>query len=111
MKILFTYLRPFKWLVLLVLVLAAMNIGFSLFDPIIFGNLVNLANDYAKNPTGYAWSDFFTKPYNSVLWLLLASIGVAMISRIAKNFQDYFLNVVIQKVGAMVFSEGLQHEM
>lgn len=111
MKILLSYLKPFKWLVLLVLILAAMNIGFSLFDPIIFGNLVNLANDYSKNPAGYSQSDFFTKPYNSVIWLLMASVGVAMISRIAKNFQDYFLNVVIQKFGARVFTEGLQHAM
>ncbi|MBX3252991.1 MAG: ABC transporter ATP-binding protein [Chitinophagaceae bacterium] len=111
MKILFTYLKPSKWLVVLVLLLAAMNIGFSLFDPIIFGKLVNLANDYAKNPAGYTWSEFFTKPYSGVFWLLLASIVVAMISRIAKNFQDYFLNVVIQKFGAKVFTDGLQHAM
>ena len=30
-----------------------------------------------------------------------------MISRIAKNFQDYFMNVVIQKFGAKVFTDGL----
>lgn len=111
MKILFTYLKPFKWLVLLVLVLSAMNTGFSLFDPIIFGNLVNLANDFAKNPANYSASEFFTKQYNGVMWLLLASIGVAMVSRIAKNFQDYFLNVIIQKFGAKVFTDGLQHAM
>jgi ATP-binding cassette subfamily B protein len=34
-----------------------------------------------------------------------------MISRIAKNFQDYFANVVIQKFGARIFTEGLQHAM
>ncbi len=111
MKILFTYLKPFKWLIVLVLVLSAMNTGFSLFDPIIFGKLVTLSNDYLKNPAEYTSSRFFTQRYNSVLWLLLASIGVAMISRIAKNFQDYFLNVVIQKFGAKVFTDGLQHAM
>ncbi|MCR6719156.1 MAG: hypothetical protein NVV59_02465 [Chitinophagaceae bacterium] len=42
MKILFRYLSPHKWLVALVLILAAVNIGFSLFDPIIFGKLVDL---------------------------------------------------------------------
>lgn len=111
MKILLNYLKPYKWQVLLVLLLAAMNIGFSLFDPIIFGHLVNLANDYAKDTSAYSQSDFFLKPYNSVVWLLLASIGVAMISRLAKNLQDYFLNVVTQKFGAGVFTEGLQHAM
>ena len=43
--------------------------------------------------------------------LLLCSISVAMVSRIAKNFQDYFLNLVIQKFGAKVFTDGLQHAM
>jgi len=34
-----------------------------------------------------------------------------MISRIAKAFQDYSLNLVTQKFGATVFTEGLQHAM
>jgi len=36
---------------------------------------------------------------------------VAMVSRIAKNFQDYFMNVVVQKFGARVFTDGLKHAM
>jgi hypothetical protein len=82
MKILFQYLKPYKWLVVLTLILAAINTGFSLCDPIILGKLVKLAFDY-KNVTKH---DFFLKPYNSVIWLLIASISVAMVSRIAKNF-------------------------
>ena len=111
MKILLQYLKPYKLLVIVVLILAALNIGFSLIDPIIFGKLVNLANDYNNNAGKYTWTEFFTRPYNSVLWLLLASIGVAMVSRIAKNIQDYFLNVIVQKFGAKVFTDGLQHAM
>lgn len=111
MKILFQYLKPHKWLVFLTLFLAAINTGFSLVDPIIFGKLVNLALDYKVNDANYTQRDFFTKPYNSVLWLLLASIGVAMVSRLAKNFQDYFLNVIVQKFGAKVFTDGLRHAM
>ena len=49
--------------------------------------------------------------YYGVVWLLLASISVAMISRIAKAFQDYFLNLITQKFGAKVFTDGLQHAM
>ena len=114
MKILLQYLKPYKWLVILTLFLAAVNIGFSLLDPIIFGSLVNLANDFKNNPGHYPdWDSFFTvtEPHYGVMWLLLASIGVAMMSRIAKNFQDYFLNVVVQKFGARVFTDGLQHAM
>jgi ATP-binding cassette, subfamily B, bacterial len=111
MKVLFRYLRPHRWLVVLTLFLAAINTGFSLLDPIIFGRLVNLALDYKVNSGSYSTERFFTDPYNSVMWLLLASIGVAMVSRLAKNFQDYFLNVIVQKFGAKVFTDGLQHAM
>ncbi len=114
MKILLHYLKPHKWLVTLVLTLAAINIGFSLVDPILFGKLINLANRKVNNPQGVTWDLFF----NSFSWkqpgvwfIVICSITVAMISRIAKNFQDYFLNVVIQKFGAKVFTDGLQHAM
>ncbi len=114
MKILLTYLKPYRWLVALTLFLAAINTGFSLVDPIIFGRLVNLSNKFiaGKSPISandFFWSFAFKSP--GVVILLLASISVAMISRIAKNFQDYFLNVVIQKFGAKVFTDGLRHAM
>jgi ATP-binding cassette, subfamily B, bacterial len=114
MKILFKYLRPYRWLVVLTLFLAAINQGFSLLDPIIFGYLVNLAADYKDHPGNYpTWSHFLTstKPLYGVLWLLGASMAVAMVSRIAKNLQDYFLNVIVQKFGAKVFTDGLKHAM
>jgi len=117
MKILLQYLKPYKLTVFLVLFLAAMNIGFSLMDPLIFGKLVNLANSYIQTRNDGApisedhffWSFSWDNP--GVLYLLLCSIGVAMVSRIAKNFQDYFLTVVVQKFGAKVFTDGLQHAM
>ena len=108
MKLLFVYLKPYRWLVLLTLLLSAINTGFSLLDPIIFGRLVKLAYEQQKTPTGfYAWGEYLPL----LMKLLLASIGVAMVSRIAKNFQDYFLNVIIQKFGANVFTDGLKHAM
>ena len=120
MKILLQYLKPYKWLVVLTLLLAAINTGFSLMDPIIFGKLVRLATDFKYHPENYSsnnsfWtSDYFwsfSTKYPGVLFLLLCSIGVAMVSRIAKKFQDYFLNVIVQKFGAKVFTDGLQHAM
>lgn len=125
MKILLHYLKPHKWLVVLTLVLAAINIGFSLFDPIIFGKLINLASYHWDSKT-LDWNSFLyiNEPVTKVqegktvtfimygvVWLLLASITVAMISRIAKAFQDYFLNLITQKFGAKVFTDGLQHAM
>ncbi|MBL7708183.1 MAG: ABC transporter ATP-binding protein [Chitinophagaceae bacterium] len=114
MKILLHYLKPHKWLVILVLSLAAVNIGFSLVDPILLGKLINLASGRVNNPELITEDRFFNsfswdKP--GVWFILVCSISVAMISRIAKNFQDYFLNLVIQKFGAKVFTDGLQHAM
>jgi ATP-binding cassette subfamily B protein len=114
MKILLTYLKPYKWLVVLTLFLAAVNQGFSLMDPYIFGKLIQLATDRISNPGHYSdvWAFLTsTKPFWGVFWLLGASMGVAMVSRIAKSFQDYFLNVIVQKFGAKVFTDGLQHAM
>ncbi len=95
------------------LILAAINIGFSLIDPIILGKLVNLANHHQKDG-GMSNHEFFfsfKKPFFGVLALLLASITVAMVSRIAKAFQDYYLTTITQKFGAGVFTDGLQHAM
>ena len=118
MKILLQYLRPHRGLVTLVLFLAAINIGFSLIDPIIFGGLVNLATEHhgpLKTPPGqFDWDrsfNSFSWKQPGVFFLLTASITVAMISRIAKNFQDYFMNLVVQKFGAKVFTDGLRHAM
>lgn len=114
MRILLHYLRPYRWLVFVTMLLATINTGFSLCDPIILGKVINLANDFAHNPSKYSFDIYFksfsfAKP--GVIFLLLCSISVAMISRIAKNFQDYVLNVIIQKFGARVFTDGLQHAM
>ncbi len=122
MKILFHYLKPLKWLVALTLFLASINIGFSLIDPILLGKLVNLAGDFQNKSIHFDSNNFFWgydhierkgKPYLQlgVFYILLFSISVAMVSRIAKAFQDYFLNLTIQKFGAKVFTDGLQHAM
>ncbi len=125
MKILLQYLNPYRWLVIFVMLMAAINISFSLIDPILFGKLVNLASDYKKSvDLGTSMSsNHFYWAYNhvprdgksylelGVFWIIIFSISVAMVSRIAKAFQDYFLNVIIQRFGANIFTTGLQHAM
>jgi ATP-binding cassette, subfamily B, bacterial len=114
MKILLHYLKPYKGLMALTLFLAAVNIGFSLIDPIILGKLVNLAGQHQKVGGAMSNNQFFFSfdaPFYGVAALLIASITVAMVSRIAKAFQDYFLTTITQKFGASVFTDGLQHAM
>lgn len=110
MKILIQYIKPFKGLVLLAFLLAAINQTFSLFDPMIFGKLID---EFAKNPfldpAGNERSQaMFLKGVGNMLLLL---VGTAMVSRIAKAFQDYIVNVIIQKFGAALFTDGLRHSM
>jgi len=110
MKILFQYIKPFRSLVLLAFILAGINQTFSLFDPMIFGKLID---EFAKNPIVDAagkhrtQSDFLRGVGN----MLLLLVGTAMVSRIAKAFQDYTVNVIIQKFGAALFTDGLKHSM
>ncbi len=110
MKLLITYLKPYKGLVLLALLLAGINRTFSLFDPMIFGKLIDQFANHAKtNPDGSFRSESeFIKGIMGMLFLL---VGTAMVSRLAKAFQDYTVNVVIQKFGAKIFTDGLQHSM
>jgi len=110
MKILFKYLRPFRGLVLVAFILAAINQTFSLFDPMIFGKLID---GFAKSP--FKDASGASRSQSEFLWgvgnMLLLLVGTAMVSRIAKAFQDYIVNVIIQKFGAALFTDGLQHSM
>lgn len=106
MKLLLKYLKNFKWLIAFALLLATVNQVFSLMDPWIFGKIID---DFANIPHegGRSMNQYLI----GVLLLLLASIGVAMVSRIAKAFQDYFVSVVTQKLGAQMYTDGLRHSM
>ena len=104
MKLLIRYLKNYKWLVLLALVLAAINQIFSLIDPLIFKRMVD---NYATNPHKHDKAYYI----KGIGGLILLSMGAAMVSRIAKNFQDYFVNVITQKLGAKIYSDGLKHSL
>ena len=43
--------------------------------------------------------------------LLGAAVGVAFVSRVAKNFQDYYINVITQRLGAQLYSDGIRHSL
>lgn len=88
----------------LVLVLAAINQIFSLLDPLIFGKVID---NYATKFGDYTLQEFF----RGVSFLLLLAVGVAFVSRVAKNFQDYFLNNVTQRVGAEIYGLGVTHSL
>jgi ATP-binding cassette subfamily B protein len=119
MKLLLQYLKPYKWLIVLALFLAAINQIFSMLDPYFFGRLID---KYANHPfeKGYfndkkVFTATGVRTQSEFIWGVLGILGilisVAMVSRIAKAFQDYFTNVIVQKFGAKIFTDGLQHSM
>src|SRR3954469_999808 len=104
MEILYRYLRHYWKLAAAALVLAAINQVFSLLDPLIFRHIID---SYATRYRDYSSSQFL----RGVGKLLGAMVGVAFISRVAKNFQDYFVNLVTQQVGARIYADGIRHSL
>lgn len=104
MKLLFAYIKQYKKLILFALFLAAVNQIFSLLDPWIFRIVID---KYATKFQQYSTGEFF----RGVGLLLLAAVGVAFVSRVAKNFQDYYVNVITQKLGAQIYSDGIKHSL
>jgi len=92
-------------MIALALLLATINQVFSLLDPFILGHYI--IDPYASNPGKWTKTEFI----NGILVGLGMLIGTAMISRIAKAFQDYVVNVVIQKFGASIYTDGLRHAL
>ncbi|HBL30087.1 MAG TPA: ABC transporter ATP-binding protein [Acidobacteria bacterium] len=104
MRLLYSYLRRSWGLVALALLLAAVNQVFSLLDPLIFRHVID---EYATRYKEYTTGEFF----RGVSLLLAAAVGVAFVSRVAKNFQDYCVNVVTQRLGAQLYSDGVRHSL
>ncbi len=102
MKLLWSYLRRYKKILFGTLVLATINQVFSLLDPQIFRLIVD---QYIGRIHQLTRQDFL----RGIIWLLLADVGVALVSRVAKNFQDYYLNVVVQKVGTQMYAHSVSH--
>lgn len=104
MNLLLQYLKVHKWIVVLALILAAINIGFSLLDPYFTGKILDkfINRHQELSRSEYTWG---------VLGLVGLAVGAAMVSRIAKNLQDYFTSIIVQKVGAKMYADGLEHSL
>ncbi|MDQ3282937.1 MAG: ABC transporter ATP-binding protein/permease [Acidobacteriota bacterium] len=102
MRLLFSFLLRYKRLMFAALILATINQIFSLLDPQVFRLIVDR---YALKASTMP-RDVFVR---GVLLLLLAYVGVSLVSRIAKNFQDYCVNVIAQRTGANLYERSVSH--
>ena len=104
MAILWKYLKPYRGLAALALLLAGVAQILALIDPVIFGKLID---EYATNPGSKTDSE----KINGVLKLLGLAIGVAILSNITKAFQEYLTRLVVQKFGTDIFNDGLKQTL
>ncbi|GAB4013900.1 ABC transporter ATP-binding protein [Spirosoma sp. KCTC 42546] len=104
MQILWKYLKPYRWLAVLALVLAGIAQILALVDPIIFGKLID---QYATHPGAKTE----TEKVRGVLHLLAIAVGVAVLSNITKAFQEYVTRLVVQKFGTDIFNDGLKQTL
>jgi ATP-binding cassette subfamily B protein len=104
MRILWKYLQPYRGWVFLALGLAALAQVLALYDPVIFGKVIDT---YALNPDNLSEKE----RTNGVIWLLLLAIGVALLARIASTFKDYVVRLVVQKFGMQIFNDGLRQTL
>lgn len=104
MQILWKYLKPYKWLAIFSMLLAAIAQALNFLDPVIFGKILD---NYALNQGSKTERELVT----GVLWLLALAILVAVAAKLAKSFQEYVLRIVVQKFGKNVFDEGLRQTL
>lgn len=104
MKLLWIYLKPYQWWIFLALVLAGVAQVFNLYDPIIFGKIID---NYTIDPGNMDRDEMV----NGVLKLLALAIIIALAAQLASAFKDYVVRLVVQKFGMQIFNDGLRQTL
>jgi ATP-binding cassette subfamily B protein len=104
MRILWKYLQPYRWWTALALLLAGIAQVLSLYDPIIFGKIVD---NYALKPGNRTEDELVS----GVLYLLAIAIGIALLARLFMAFRDYVMRLVVQRFGMQIFNDGLRQTL
>ena len=104
MKILWKYLKPQQWLIVLSLSLAGVSQLLNLVDPLIFGKIID---EYATQPGNRPENELV----KGVLWWLGIAVTIALLARIAKSFQEYYTRLSVQKFGMQIFNDGLRQTL
>jgi len=104
MRILWKYLKPHRRLVFFSLLLAGTSQLLNLVDPVIFGKVID---QYATNKNNLTESALIREVS---YWLLLA-LGIAIIARLCKSFQEYITRKAVARFGMQIFNDGLKQTL
>ena len=105
MKLLWKYLRQSRSLIYISLLLAAAAQTLNLIDPIIFGEIIDR---FTKNSGTYSGQ---TQMVSSVIGWLLLALSIAILSRLFKAFQDYYMRKAVAGFGMSIFNDGLKQTL
>lgn len=106
LRFLWQFVRPDRRTVVMIMVLLIINNGFSLVEPYLFKIVIDKYLTHIGDIVQFPTPDSFVR---GLMQLLMIWIGVAFISRVAKNFQDYFTTMVADRSGIRVFNHGFRH--
>ena len=104
MKILWSYFRPYRKWIIISLILAGVGQVLALYDPIIFGRIID---DYTLNPGDKTETELI----NGVMYWLGIAIAIALAARLVMAFKDYVLRMIVQKFGMQIFNDGLRQTL
>lgn len=104
MRILWTYLQPQRWWIVLSLSLAGVAQLLTLIDPLIFGKIID---DYAGNKKGLSEQE---RVEGAIFWLV-AAVAIALLARLIKSFQEYVMRLAVQRFGMQIFNDGLKQTL
>ena len=104
MALLWKYLRPYYKLILLSLLLAGISQVLNLIDPIIFGKIID---DYATKINSRPQQELMREVF---FWLMVA-VGIALLARVAKAFQEYTTRQTVAQFGMQIFNDGLRQTL
>ncbi len=104
MKILWTYFKPYRKWIILSLVLAGIGQVLSLYDPTIFGKIID---NYTLNTGDKTEGELI----RGVLFWLSIAVGIALAARLVLAFKDYVLRMIVQKFGMQIFNDGLRQTL
>ena len=102
MQLLWQELKRHKKILFGALTLATVNQVFSLLDPQIFRYIID---NYATRASELTSQEFI----RGVGLLLLGSVALAFVSRTAKAFQNYYVNVITQRSGTNLYARSVGH--
>ncbi len=104
MRILWTHLKPHRWLILFSLLLAGAAQLLNLIDPIIFGIIID---DYALQHHAKTEEELIS----GVTKLLALAVAIALLAKLAKAMQEYVVRLIVQKFGMRIFNDGIRQTL